>query len=388
MPAAEPYTTKAGVVKNPGSLGITWDYLAGTNGETGFGSKSTAEQVSAGWDGRGRVALITGAATGLGYESARVLAQRGAHVVVAVRSQARAEETASRLRRDVPGAQVTPLELDLSSLASVRQAAADFKRTGLPLHILLLNAGVMACPMGRSRDGFELQWATNHLGHFALTTRLLDVMIASASAPDTAQQGSGGSGGGMEGRVVVLSSMGHHLFQVPGGINFEALRSGADYEPFKAYGVSKLSNVLFARELQRRLAGKPVVAVCCHPGVIFETELSRHMNGTAARKAATEGAGASPSSPSSGCTWKQRLNDMGMAVTAFLFKPIAKSVQQGAATQVLLATSARVVPGEYYSDCNPAPSSAASLDGELGARLWAFSEEAVRQAEQPEQVQQ
>ncbi|GIL63173.1 hypothetical protein Vafri_17284 [Volvox africanus] len=354
MPSAEPYHTKGGVQKTK-SLGLTFKYLRGSVGETGFGSKSTAEQVSAGWDGSRYVALVTGAATGLGYESARVLALRGAHVVVAVRTQARAEETADRLRRDVPGAKVTPLELDLSSLASVRQAADAFKRTGLPLNILLLNAGVMATPVFTpSRDGFELQWATNHLGHFSLTQRLKDLLISSAASS------------GLEGRVVVLSSMGHYLYEVPGGVDFEALRTGKNYVPFNAYGVSKLSNILFTRELQRQLTGKPVVAVCCHPGVILDTDLKRHMLGTSSGNAGGKS-----------CTFQ----GLSLSLMVAFMKPLAKTIPQGTSTQVLLATAARVEPGDYYSDCNIAPSSAASQDGDLGARLWEFSEQAVQAEE-------
>ncbi|GIL88601.1 hypothetical protein Vretimale_19143 [Volvox reticuliferus] len=358
MPSAEPYHTRGGVQKTK-SYGITFKYLRGTPGETGFGSKSTAEQVSAGWDGSRYVALVTGAATGLGYESARVLALRGAHVVVAVRTQARAEETADRLRRDVPGAKVTPLELDLSSLASVRQAADAFRRSGLPLNILLLNAGVMATPaFTPSRDGFELQWATNHLGHFALTQRLKDLLISSATTS------------GLEGRVVVLSSMGHYLFEVPGGVDFEALRSGKNYVPFNAYGVSKLCNVLFTRELQRQLTGKPVVAVCCHPGAIFDTDLKRHMAGVSSN---SEGGSGGKS-----CS----LQGLALSLTFMMMKPVTKTIPQGTSTQMLLATAPRVEAGEYYSDCNVAPSSAASQDGDLGARLWEFSEQAVRAEEE------
>ncbi|EFJ51803.1 hypothetical protein VOLCADRAFT_79467 [Volvox carteri f. nagariensis] len=317
---------------------MSFKYMLGARGETGFGSASTAEAVCSNWDGKGCVALVTGAAAGLGYESARVLAQRGAHVVVAVRSQVRAEATATRLRTDVPGAKVTPLELDLSSLASVRSAVDAFKATGLPLNILLLNAGIMACPaFANSKDGFELQWATNHLGHFALTQGLLEVMLTSAS------------GSGREGRVVVLSSMGHHLFEVPGGINFDALRSGADYSPFKAYGVSKLCNILFTRELQRQLAGRWLERLI--------TILGRSGGGGGR------------------CTG---FRTAAVSLQFLLFKPLAKTIAQGAATQMLLATAPNVVPGEYYSDCNLAPSSPASHDGELGARLWAFSVEAVR----------
>lgn len=337
---AEVYSTQGGVAHKP-SYGLSLRYLTGKAGETGFGSKTTAEEVAASWAGAGTVAVVTGAAAGLGYETCRVLASKGCEVVATVRSQARADETAERLRRDVPGCCVRGMSLDLASLASVREFAAAFEKTGLKLNMLLLNAGVMASPLERTADGYELQWGTNHLGHFALTQLLLPNMEAAARAS------------GRQGRVVATSSMGHHLFEVPGGINFEALRSCEQYDPMKAYGVSKLSNILFARELNERLkaSGAPVVAVSCHPGVILDTDLQRHM---------AKGMG------------------LGMRLMMKALQGVAKTIPQGASTQVLLATAASVSGGDYYSDNNLFPSSKASHDRALGRRLWEYSEQAVQ----------
>ena len=191
-------------------------------------------------DQTGRVVLVTGANSGIGKETADRLASRGATVVKACRNPG-----------TMPG---DVLRLDLADLASVRAAAAEFTQRYDRLDLLINNAGVMIPPYGRTRDGFELQFGTNHLGHFALTGLLLDRLRATAGS-----------------RVVTVSSNAHRR----GVINFDDLRSERGYSPMAAYAQSKLANLLFTFELQRRLAGTDTLALAAHPGAA-RTGLTRH----------------------------------------------------------------------------------------------------------------
>jgi NAD(P)-dependent dehydrogenase (short-subunit alcohol dehydrogenase family) len=220
-------------------------------------------------DQRGRTAVITGANSGIGLEAARVLASRGATVVLACRDLEKADraagliaaETASdpRDQRDERGARVQTLRLDLASLASVREAADELCSRYPRLDLLINNAGVMMPPYGRTEDGFESQFGTNHLGHFALTGLVLDRLLA-----------TGGS------RVVTVSSNGHRA----GRINLDDLQSEHHYRKMRAYGQSKLANLMFTYELQRRLAAAdaPTIALAAHPGT-SRTDLVRHLSG-------------------------------------------------------------------------------------------------------------
>lgn len=314
-------------------------HLLGVPGPSGFGASSTAEQVAANWDGKGKTVLITGANTGLGQESARVLAARGADVVIAVRDTAKGAAVAEKIKAQHPGAAVSVLPLDLTSLASVEACARQFEGTGKPLHILMLNAGVMMCPFSLTKDGHEMQFGTNHLGHFALTHHLKDAMVATAKDC------------GHPGRVVSLASCAHWGTYPNEPLLPEDRIDGKEgYNQMYAYGQSKLCNVLFAREANRRWQeeGVPLVAVSCHPGVIPSSELFRHI-----------------------------------AVPWFLDRPLRlalgpffKSLGQGAATQTYLATSDEALKngGEYFADCNLNPSSPAAHDMKLAERLWAMSE--------------
>jgi NAD(P)-dependent dehydrogenase (short-subunit alcohol dehydrogenase family) len=212
-------------------------------------------------DQTGRTAVITGANTGLGYETARALAAKGARVVLAVRNLDKGKAAADLIGRRYPGADVTVQELDLTSLESVR-AAADQLRAGHDrIDLLINNAGVMMTPKETTKDGFELQFGTNHLGHFALTGLLLDRLFP--------EQGS---------RVVTVSSNGHRF----GGIRFDDLQSERSYSRVGAYGQSKLANLLFTYELQRRLAGTGTIAVAAHPGA-SSSELGRYAPGAVRR---------------------------------------------------------------------------------------------------------
>jgi NAD(P)-dependent dehydrogenase (short-subunit alcohol dehydrogenase family) len=208
----------------------------------------------------GRVAVITGANTGIGFQTAAVLADRGAHVVLAVRDIDKGKDAANRISANSPYADVAVQQLDLTSLDSVR-AAADALKTAHPaIDLLINNAGVMFTPKARTMDGFELQFGTNHLGHFALTGLLLERMLT--------VDGS---------RVVTVSSLAHH---VRAAIDFDDLHADRAYDPVAAYGGSKLANLLFSYELQRRLAAAAcsTVAVAAHPGN-SRTELFRHSSG-------------------------------------------------------------------------------------------------------------
>jgi NAD(P)-dependent dehydrogenase (short-subunit alcohol dehydrogenase family) len=212
-------------------------------------------------DQTGRTAVITGANTGLGYETARALVAKGARVVLAVRNLDKGKAAADLIGRRYPGADVAVQELDLTSLESVR-AAADQLRAGHDrIDLLINNAGVMKTTKQSTKDGFELQFGTNHLGHFALTGLLLDLLLP--------ERGS---------RVVTVSSNGHRF----GGIRFDDLQSERSYSRVGAYGQSKLANLLFTYELQRRLASTGAIAVAAHPGA-SSSELGRYAPGAVRR---------------------------------------------------------------------------------------------------------
>jgi NAD(P)-dependent dehydrogenase (short-subunit alcohol dehydrogenase family) len=211
-------------------------------------------------DQSGRTAVVTGSNSGIGYEAALVLAQHGASVVLACRDLERAEGAAANIRAAAPGATVSTLQLDLASLASVRRAAEQLCGAYDHLDLLIDNAGLMFPPYGRTEDGFELQFGTNHLGHFALTGLVLDRLLATSGS-----------------RVVTVSSTGHRA----GAIDFDDPQfERRRYRRFAAYAQSKLANLLFTYELQRRLdaARAETIALAAHPGV-SNTELNRFLPG-------------------------------------------------------------------------------------------------------------
>jgi NAD(P)-dependent dehydrogenase (short-subunit alcohol dehydrogenase family) len=208
-------------------------------------------------DQTGRIAVITGANSGIGYEAAAVLAERGALVVLACRDAGKMADAAGRIAARAPQARVESVPLDLSSLESVRAAAADLRSRYPRLDLLINNAGVMMPPQSRTADGFELQFGTNHLGHFVLTGLLLPSLLDVTGS-----------------RVVTVSSNGHKM----GRINFADLQSERRYRRTTSYAQSKLANLLFTYELQRRLAaaGAPTIALAAHPGT-SDTALVRHL---------------------------------------------------------------------------------------------------------------
>jgi NAD(P)-dependent dehydrogenase (short-subunit alcohol dehydrogenase family) len=210
-------------------------------------------------DQSGRIAVVTGANSGIGFEAAAVLARRGAHTVLACRDAGKAKDAAARLTAAVPEASVSVVRLDLASLESIRAAADQILAAHGRIDLLINNAGLMWPPYGKTTDGFELQFGTNHLGHFALTGLVLEAMLPVPGS-----------------RVVTVSSNGHRT----GRINFADLQSERRYGRMTAYAQSKLANLMFTYELQRRMhaAGAPTAALAAHPGVAF-TELTRNLPG-------------------------------------------------------------------------------------------------------------
>lgn len=296
-----------------------------------FGAESTAEEVTAGLDLAGRTALVTGGTSGLGLETARVLALRGAHVLVTGRTLEKAKAACATL----PG-RTTPIELELERWDTVA-AAADLVRTlGMPIDMLVCNAGIMALPTLEQVYGIEKQFAVNHLGHFILVNRLLPQVKA---AP--------------QGRVVAVSSAGYR-WAPPAGIEFDNLSGARGYEPNKMYGQSKLANGLMTLELARRLGeeGSGATANAVHPGVI-NTNLGRHFP-----------------------AWKR-------AAGKLIGWTFMKSVHQGAATSCYVATAPALAQtrGLYFEDCNPVvPAPGKHMDDTaLAARLWSVSEGLVKE---------
>jgi NAD(P)-dependent dehydrogenase (short-subunit alcohol dehydrogenase family) len=284
----------------------------------------------------GQTAVVTGANAGIGFEIARVLAGHGAEVVLACRNPARAGQAAARLRSAHPAAAIATVALDLASLASVHTAAGRLRAAYPRLDLLINNAGVMEVPYERTQDGFELTFATNHLGHFALAGLLLPCLLAAPGA-----------------RIVTMSSQGH----AEGVMNFGDLQSEHGYEPATAYFQSKLANLLFTYELDRRLraAGAAAIAVAAHPGVVY-TDLFRTRS-----------------------KLDQLLISPRLRVINFWF---AQSVRMGALPALRAATDPAVRGGDFYGPRRrfdtgyPArvESSARSHDVADQARLWTESE--------------
>lgn len=290
----------------------------------------------------GKTAVITGCNTGIGKVTAMHLCKIGARVVMACRDVQKAEEAAAEIRAgvaDTAGAgQLVVRRLDLAHLQSVRECATEILETESKIHILINNAGIMACPRMETEDGLEMQLGVNHYGHFLFTCLLLPRLIQSAPA-----------------RVVTVSSVAHSY----GRMNFDDLNSTRSYQPFKAYQQSKLANVLFSKELARRLEGvrgpeggdgPAVTTYAVHPGVV-KTELGRHLDGLYFKGA--------------------------RVLIGALFRPVFKNPVQGAQTTIHCAIdeAAANQTGLYYSDCKVKQASSKADDEEVAKRLW---EESVK----------
>ncbi|GMY14585.1 short-chain dehydrogenase TIC 32, chloroplastic-like isoform X2 [Fagus crenata] len=310
--------------------------ISGRAGPSGFGSASTAEQVTEGIDDSKLTAIVTGGASGIGLETARVLALRKVHVIIAARNMEAANAAKKLILKENETARVDVLKLDLSSIKSVRAFVDNFNALDVPLNILINNAGVMFCPFQLSEDGIEMQFATNHLGHFLLTNLLLEKMTHTAKAT------------GIEGRIVNLSSIAHyHTYER--GIRFDKINEEIGYSDKRAYGQSKLANILHANELSRRLQeeGINITVNSVHPGLIM-TPLMRY---------------------------SALLMRILRVFSFFLWK----NIPQGAATTcyVALHPSLKGVTGKYFLDCTEVKTSAFARDSVLARELWDFSNKLV-----------
>lgn len=306
-----------------------------------FGAHSTTSDVLAGIDLSGKIALVTGASGGLGQETARAFAAQGARVVLTARNRAKGEAAAAAIRAATGNHQVEVEALELASLANVRACAQRVLARHPALHILVNNAGVMACPFAKTVDGFELQLGTNHIGHFLLAGLLLPALRQAAPS-----------------RVVAVSSIGHRVAPIV----FEDLHfERRPYNAWLAYGQSKTANVLFAVEFDRRFGPAGVHAYAVHPGAI-PTELNRHLTAEDLRAVENHTPGG---------------------------KLDTKSVASGAATAVYAATAPELQGrgGVYLEDCHVAQVNDAkkanegvkshAIDPTLARHLWTVSEEMV-----------
>ncbi|KAH6777566.1 Rossmann-fold superfamily protein [Perilla frutescens var. hirtella] len=307
-------------------------WFFGRKGASGFTASSTAEEVAQGIDGSGLTAIVTGATSGIGTETARVLALHGVNVVMAVRNVDSCKKVKETILKEFPEAKIDVMELDLASLASVRKFTSEYNFLGLPLNLLINNAGIMATPFMLSQDNIEMQFATNHLGHFLLTNLLLENMKKTARESGT------------EGRIVNVSSEAHR-YVYREGIRFDKINDSSSYSTMVAYGQSKLANILHANELARRLKeeGVNITANSLHPGAVA-TNLMRH-------------------------------HAVIAGLVGWIAKYFVKDIPQGAATTCYVALHPEVkgVSGKYFSDSNICEPTQLSADPELAKKLWEFS---------------
>ncbi|MEH6634888.1 MAG: SDR family NAD(P)-dependent oxidoreductase [Halioglobus sp.] len=309
-----------------------------------FDAASTTGDVMAGISLAGKLAVVTGASAGLGVETSRALAAAGAAVLMLARDATKLEAAAQNLREGIPGAQLHTAIMDLADLSSVRAAAADILVAHPQIAMLINNAGIMACPLAHTAQGFELQFGTNHLGHFLFTCLLAPALLAGAPA-----------------RVIALSSAGHKMANVDFDDPSYAQRS---YDKWQAYGESKTANALFAVALDQRLGERGVRCFAVHPGAIM-TDLGRHMD--------------------------QADYELLMARVPEGQEMAFKTVGQGAATSVWAATTTELdgCGGWYLEDCHIAEPAAPDREGGVepyaldkiaAERLWVLSESLVGQS--------
>ncbi|KAM8714250.1 hypothetical protein ACLKA7_014393 [Drosophila subpalustris] len=279
-------------------------------------------------DETGKIVIVTGSNTGIGKETVLELARRGATVYMACRDKKRTDEARLEIIRETNNQNIHFRELDLASLDSIRKFAADFKKEQNKLHILINNAGIMHCPRMSTKDGFEMQLGVNHMGHFLLTNLLLDLLKKTAPS-----------------RIVNVSSLAHSM----GKMNFDDLNSEKSYNSFDAYNQSKLANVLFTRELAKRLEGTGVTVNAVHPGVV-QTDLLRH--------------------------YKFFETTIGRILVKGVQWVFFKTSKNGAQTTLYAALDPDLngVTGLYFSDCKPKEVSNAAKDEKSAKLLWEESE--------------
>nr|XP_055038328.1 retinol dehydrogenase 12 [Misgurnus anguillicaudatus] len=268
----------------------------------------------------GKTAIVTGANSGIGKETAKDLARRGARVIMACRDMVKAEKAACDILREVENATVVTCKLDLADTKSICDFAELIYNTEKSLHLLINNAGVAICPYSTTADGFETQFGVNHIGHFFLTFLLMDLLKHSAPS-----------------RVINVSSLAHSM----GKIHFEDLNSEKNYHPVKAYVQSKLANVLFTRELATKVEGMGVSVYAVDPGLV-KTDVIRHMK-----------------------------KSLQFFVKTFGF--LIKTPAEGALTTLYCALTPDLPNGAYFSDCAVAPCSRAANDNNTASKLWAAS---------------
>jgi WW domain-containing oxidoreductase len=290
-----------------------------------FGPRSTADDVLAGLDLSARTILVTGCNSGLGFETFRALAARGAHVVGLAKSREAARFACERVRGSS-----TPIGCDLANLDSVKAARYAILKLGRSLDAIVANAGIMGSKRLQVRDGVELQFLVNHIGHFALVNGLIGIV------PD------------QTGRVVIVSSSASIQQAPKEGILFDNLDGHRSYKPFSFYGQSKLACALFAKELSRRLAPRGIAVNSLHPGAVGGTRLNRGLK-------------------------------FPLSAVLRIARYFLKTVPQGAATQALLAASPLVegISGEYWVDCRIGDGSKFLHDRAMAERLWTTSERIV-----------
>ena len=328
-----------------------------------FGFESTTDEVLDGIDMTGRRVLITGASGGLGEETARAMAAKGAMVTITARDIPKGEAAAEKIRQSTGNPNVDVRELELSVPDSVRAFASAYLADHDSLDLLINNAGVMARPLGRTTEGWEMQFATNHIGHFLLTNLLIDALKKSAAD-------------GRKPRIVNLSSAAHRF----GTVDFDDVHfDNRDYDKWGAYGQSKTANVLFSVELNKRLADAGITANALHPGGIA-TDLGRHLSpediadllsrapvgddGSEAESADTEPAEIDPENPP------------GIQM---------KTIPQGAATTCWGATAAELEGkgGLYLDDCQIGDPAPYAVDEAAAAQLWAATEDMLGETFNP-----
>ncbi|KAJ8272749.1 hypothetical protein GJAV_G00092990 [Gymnothorax javanicus] len=270
----------------------------------------------------GKTVIITGANTGIGKETAKDLAKRGARIIIACRDMAKAEAAQKEIIEHSGNQNIVNRKLDLADTNSIREFAEIINKEEQQLNILINNAGIMMCPYSKTADGFEMQFGVNHLGHFLLTHLLLDLIKKSAPA-----------------RIITLSSIAHNW----GTIKLDDINSETGYNDRKAYGQSKLANILFTRSLAKRLQGTGVTVYAVHPGAV-KTELARHLNAP-------------------------------MQVVYTIVKPLIKTPVQGAQTSIYCAVEPTLEnqSGQYYSDCSQSGTSRAAQDDIMAEKLWELS---------------
>jgi WW domain-containing oxidoreductase len=284
-----------------------------------FNRRSTAEDVTRGVDLSGTTVLLTGSSSGLGFETMRVLAMRGAHVIAAARTLEAARAACARVEGTV-----TPLACDLGDFRAVRQTIADILAGGWRVDRIIANAGIMMLPRLEQIDGLEKQFAVNYLGHFLLINGIREAVPRHGGA-----------------RIVIVASDAHR--RAPrAGVELDNLSGERGYGAVRAYGQSNVARILFARALARRLSGCGITVNSLHPGVIGSTNLVRHLN----------------------------------PLLALGIRLFSRTIPEGAATQCYLAANPEVadVTGRYFSDCRIVEPSRVARDDELGERLWSASE--------------